>query len=91
MPKAKPPRTTTSTSRQDGYEALFIERFGEAAWAAEHAGDAAEAALYAGCKVQAFLDDPLTEHYGAHDLASTIRCDCAGCTRDRQQPQPFRP
>ena len=89
MPKAKRPRTTTSTSRQDDYAALFTERFGEAAWAAERTRDAAEAALYAGCKVQAFLDDPLTEHYGAHDLASMIRCDCAGCTRDRQQPRPF--
>jgi len=46
-------------------------------------------ALYAGCKVQAFLDDPITEQNGAYDLASMIRCDCAGCTRDRQQPHPF--
>jgi len=46
-------------------------------------------AWYAGCKVQAFLDDPITEQSGAHDLAGMIRCDCAGCVRDRQPPHPF--
>ncbi len=88
MPQPKRP-LTTSMSQQDDYAALFIERFGEAAWAQERARDAEEAALYAGCKVQAFLDDPITEQYGAYDLAIMIRCDCAGCTRDRQQPHPF--
>ena len=90
MPKAKRPRPqTTPPSRQDEYAALFIERFGQAAWAQQCAHDAEEAALYTGCKVQAFLDDPITERYGAYDLASMIRCDCAGCVRDRQQPHPF--
>lgn len=94
MPTARRPRpqatpASKTTSRQDEYAALFIERFGEAAWAAERAHQAEEAALYAGCKVQAFLDDPRTEQYGAHDLASLIRCDCAGCVRDRRRPHPF--
>ena len=88
MPREKRP-LTTSPRQQDDYAAPFIERFGEAAWAQERARYAEEAALSAGCKVQAFLDDPLTERYGAYDLASMVRCDCAGCTRDRQQPHPF--
>ncbi len=88
MPQPKRP-LTTSMSQQDDYAALFIERFGEAAWAQERARGAEEAVLYAGCKVQAFLDDPITEQHGVYDLASMIRCDCAGCTRDREQPHPF--
>jgi len=43
MPQEKRP-LTTSPSQQDDYAALFIERFGEAAWAQERARDAEEAA-----------------------------------------------
>ncbi len=73
MPAAKRPRRPPTSrqdehDRHDEYAALFIERFGEAAWAERRAHDAEEAALYQGCKLQAFLDDPLTQQHGAQDL-----------------------
>ncbi len=34
------------------------------------------------CKVQQFMEDPITKEYGAQDCADLVYCTCPLCTKD---------
>jgi hypothetical protein len=37
------------------------------------------------CKKDAFVHDPMTEHYGASDMVSLVSCDCPRCKEDTER------